>query len=355
MAEKITKLFAVILAVAVYLFGAYFVFSPWIRAAKQTRESDAAVEAFLENRTQSMVQTEVQPTQPTGGAEPTETPTEETLPTEELQPEEVPEEVIPHAELRQAMEEYNARIFERRQADLKKVEDYERAQINLSAYGLEDKMVGVIEIPVMDVVLPIYLGANYANLDQGAACMGQTSLPIGGENTNCVIAGHRGWHNNNYFKAIEKLEIGDEVIITNLWEVLRYRVCEIRIVAPRDIQQILIQEGRDLVTLHTCHPFGSGGRYRYLVYCERVPEEAAPVLPPVEETQAVETSAPEATEAPKKETEPIVCVQGLEFESSQTEVWIYDAIPWVGIGMTVLVIGVVIAYIVRLFGRKNNK
>lgn len=352
MAEKITKLFAVILAVAVYLFGAYFVFAPWIRAAKQTKESDAAVEAFLERRTQSILVEQTQQTEPVEAPEPTQTPTEAELPTEEVLPEETPEE-LPYAQLRQAMEEYNAQIFAERQAGLKKVEDYERGQINLSAYGIEDKMVGVIEIPAMDVVLPIYLGANYANLDQGAACMGQTSLPIGGENTNCVIAGHRGWHNNNYFKAIEKLEAGDEVIITNLWEVLRYRVCEIRIVAPRDIQQVLIQEGRDLITLHTCHPFGSGGRYRYLVYCERVIEEDTPILP--QETQEAQMSAPEVPETSEKEIEPIVCVQGLEFESSQREVWIYDAIPWVGIGLTALVIGVVFVYIVRLFGRKHHK
>ena len=73
-----------------------------------------------------------------------------------------------------------------------------------------------------------------------------------------------------FFRHIELLEIGDEVMITNLWETLNYTVSEITVIEPNDIDKILIQPGRDMVTLLTCHPYGSGGRYRYVVYCERV-------------------------------------------------------------------------------------
>ena len=112
----------------------------------------------------------------------------------------------------------------------------------------------------------------------GAAQLCQTSLRIGGENTNCVIAGHRGWRGASYFRYIEKLRIGDEVRITNLWETLHYRVVDIQIIAPYEVERILIQEGRDLITLLTCHPYASGGKQRYLVFCERVvlPEQANP-------------------------------------------------------------------------------
>ena len=57
-------------------------------------------------------------------------------------------------------------------------------------------------------------------------------------------------------------------MITNLWETLNYTVSEIKVIEPNEIDEILIQPGHDLVTLLTCHPYGSGGQYRYVVYCE---------------------------------------------------------------------------------------
>ncbi len=69
---------------------------------------------------------------------------------------------------------------------------------------------------------------------------------------------------------IELLELGDEVTITNLWDTLTYQVADIQIVSPDDVDAILIQQGRDMITLLTCHPPNTGGRYRYLVFCERV-------------------------------------------------------------------------------------
>ena len=103
----------------------------------------------------------------------------------------------------------------------------------------------------------------------GAAHLSQTSLPIGGMDTNCVIAGHRGYCGASYFRHLDQLHIGDRVSVTNLWETLTYRVCEIRVIDPSDVEEILIQPGRELLTLLTCHPYASGGRQRYVVYCER--------------------------------------------------------------------------------------
>lgn len=100
----------------------------------------------------------------------------------------------------------------------------------------------------------------------------QNFIPIGGKNTNCIIAGHRGWGGASYFRYVDKLQPGDEVIITNLWETLQYRVAEIQIIQPNEVEQILIKPGQELVTLLTCHPYASGGRQRYLVICERVNE-----------------------------------------------------------------------------------
>ena len=73
-----------------------------------------------------------------------------------------------------------------------------------------------------------------------------------------------------FFRHIELLEIGDEITIRNLWDTLTYQVVEIQVIEPNEIEEILVQPGRDLVTLLTCHPYGSGGRYRYVVFCERM-------------------------------------------------------------------------------------
>lgn len=130
-------------------------------------------------------------------------------------------------------------------------------------------MFGVISIPSLELELPLFLGAAYQHMADGAAHLSQTSLPIGGNNTNCVIAGHRGWGGAAYFRYITELQPGDEVIITNLWGEMTYTVIDTQIIAPNDVEQILIQEDRDMITLLTCHPYASGGKQRYLVYCER--------------------------------------------------------------------------------------
>jgi sortase A len=118
--------------------------------------------------------------------------------------------------------------------------------------------------------MPIYLGASYQHMADGAAHLSQTSLPIGGENTNCVIAGHRGWRGATYFLYLTDLRVGDEVFVTNLWETLSYRVMKTQIIDPNDIDAILIQDGKELMTLLTCYRLPSGAKLRYLVYCERV-------------------------------------------------------------------------------------
>lgn len=179
------------------------------------------------------------------------------------------EAAVPYPELFEAMKEYNAAIYRNSQADLCDPWAYQAPVFNLVEYGIEDGIIGVLSIPKMELELPIYLGATADHLASGAAQLSQTSMPIGGTNTNCVLAGHRGWYGTPFFRHIELLEIGDEITITNLWETLTYTVSEIQVIEPNEIDEILIQPGRDLVTLLTCHPYGSGGRYRHVVYCER--------------------------------------------------------------------------------------
>lgn len=186
---------------------------------------------------------------------------------------EQPENNRPYAQLWEAMQKYNAGLLNTQSELLRSVDDYIKPSFVLTEYGLEDNIFGVISIPKLDVSLPIYLGASDQNMANGAVHLSQTSLPIGGEDTNAVIAAHRGWNGASYFLNIHKLAAGDTVTVTNLWETLTYEVTEIKLIAPNEAKEIYIQEGKELLTLMSCHPIGSGGKQRYLVFCERVDME----------------------------------------------------------------------------------
>ncbi len=174
-----------------------------------------------------------------------------------------------YPELLAALQAYNQRIYNEKQSDLVDLEACEEPAADLTAYGIKDEIIGVLEIPAMELTMPVYLGASDTHLAAGAAMLGNTSAPIGGDNTNCVIAGHRGWRGADYFRHIDKLAVGDTVKLTNLWETLTYTVSDIQIIQPHEVEKIKIQPNRDLLTLLTCHPYASGGKQRYVVYCER--------------------------------------------------------------------------------------
>ena len=160
-----------------------------------------------------------------------------------------------HQDLREAMEAYNLQLSQD-QSGLDSVDSYEAPGLNLEDYGLgADDAVGYVEIPAMDVTLPLYLGASRAHMNDGAAVLGQTSMPIGGIATNCVIAAHRGWNGKAMFRDVELLQEGDLVYLTNLWETLTYQVTGISIIWPDEVEAVAIQPSQDMVTLLTCHPY----------------------------------------------------------------------------------------------------
>ena len=170
-------------------------------------------------------------------------------------------------ELYRLMKEYNKDLNENGQ-DIIDAFSYQDKSFDLTEYGFEENIIGIIQIPKIDVKLPIYLGATEENLYKGAVHLSKTSLPLGEKNSNVVIAAHRGLIRNPMFKEIDKLVKGDEVIITTPWETLTYTVCELKIISPMDSSEILIQKNRDMVTLITCHPYRVNNK-RYVVYCER--------------------------------------------------------------------------------------
>lgn len=175
----------------------------------------------------------------------------------------------PLERLYQELQRRNEQLYQTRQADLRDPFSYEEAAVSLEAYGLEGGVIGFLQIPALELELPILLGANEENLKQGAAHLTQTSYPIGGQNTNSVLAAHRGYYKTPMLREVQRLQVGDTVYVENFRETLTYTVAETRIIQPTDVQELLIQEGRDLLTLITCHPLG-GNSQRYVVYCERV-------------------------------------------------------------------------------------
>lgn len=179
------------------------------------------------------------------------------------------EEKREYPELWDAMVAYNESIYAENQSGMVNLQSFEKQSFVLQNYGLEDEVFGVISVPAIDLSMPIYLGASRANMAIGAALMTETSLPIGTPNSNAVICGHRGWNGASYFLHIDKIQIGDTVTITNLWEELEYTVVSTKIISPYDLDAVKIQEGKEMITLLSCHPVASGGKQRYLVFCER--------------------------------------------------------------------------------------
>lgn len=166
------------------------------------------------------------------------------------------------------MKAYNGIIYANGQSGLRDPFSYETAAFDLHQYDIEDQIAGYITIPRMETTLPIYLGATLEHLSLGAAVLGHTSVPVGGMNTNTVLAAHRGYTTAPMFEAVESLKAGDKIYITNLWETLTYEVRSAKVILPTDIHEVRVQEGRDMVTLITCHPYTKNYQ-RYVVYCER--------------------------------------------------------------------------------------
>lgn len=171
-------------------------------------------------------------------------------------------------QLKSDMQNYNKNIYENHQSDLQDAWSYEQEAFSLDSYGIDNSVIGILEVDAMSMKIPLYLGASQDNLSKGAAILGQTSMPLGGENTNTVIAAHRGYHGESMFRDIENLEKGDIIHLTNPWQTLTYKVYQIAVITPDNINAIKIIEGQDMLTLMTCHPYTKNYQ-RYVVYCIR--------------------------------------------------------------------------------------
>ena len=135
-----------------------------------------------------------------------------------------------------------------------------------------DGMMGIVEIPKIDIKLPIYHGTGDEVLQKAAGHLEGSSLPIGGENTHAVISAPRGLPSASLFTDLDQLEIGDHFLIHVLDETLCYEVDQILVVDPEDTSALAVEDGEDLMTLLTCTPYGVNTQ-RLMVRGHRVPYE----------------------------------------------------------------------------------
>lgn len=157
---------------------------------------------------------------------------------------------------------YNEALFEHSLDE--SIKPYEE-QLNISGSGI----MGYVEIPAIDVLLPIYHYCTDAVMEKGAGHMEQTSLPVGGENTHAVISAHSGMASAKMFSYLDKIQTGDLIYLHILGQTLTYEVFDTITVLPSDVEHIQIEPGKDLLTLVTCVPFGVNS-HRLLVQSERL-------------------------------------------------------------------------------------
>ena len=179
-------------------------------------------------------------------------------------------------EMWQAAVDYNASLLKRENGYF--LTDEQQAQydglLDVSGTGI----MGYIEIPAINVSLPIYHGTSDAVLQIAVGHIDWTSLPVGGAGTHCVLSGHRGLPSAKLFTNLDQVIEGDTFSIRVLDEVLTYEVDRILIVEPEDVSALAIEPGKDLCTLVTCTPYGINS-HRLLVRGHRIenPEQAASI------------------------------------------------------------------------------
>ena len=170
--------------------------------------------------------------------------------------------------------EYNARLLER--ANPFRVLEEDEADYNGELNVGNNGIMGYIEIPSIEVSLPIYHGTSDGVLQVAVGHLQGSSLPVGGSSTHCVLSGHRGLPSAKLFTNLDQLAEGDIFMLRILNETLTYEVDQINIVLPDEMGDLVVQEGQDHCTLVTCTPYGIN-THRLLVRGKRIetPEAAS--------------------------------------------------------------------------------
>ncbi len=162
--------------------------------------------------------------------------------------------------------EYNEMLFQAKGGIVEETEEKKYEEL-LNIHGTD--IMGSLEIPKIQVELPIYHGTEDEVLSNGIGHLEGTSLPIGGENTHSVLTGHRGLPSSKLLVRLDEMKIGDLFFIHTYKEVMAYKVEEIMVVKPEDTAWMEIKGEKDLVSLVTCTPFGINS-HRLIVTGHRV-------------------------------------------------------------------------------------
>ena len=135
--------------------------------------------------------------------------------------------------------------------------DFEEVPGYYDTLKIEDSgIIGYVKIEKIGVELPIYHGTSDAVLNIGVGHLEGSSLPVGGESTHSVMSAHRGLPSAKLFTDLDRLEFGDTFQITILDQVLTYQVDQVKVITPREIDDLQIVDGKDYCTLFTCTPYG---------------------------------------------------------------------------------------------------
>ena len=259
MKRKLLLFFAGLL----FLCGLGVLLYPTVRTAAFRQAEKSAIRQFEEYRAEGKNEARQEVDAPENHSQPVS------------DPDETPDVEAPRAfpELWEACVRYNTLLPETQGSGLT-ARSMTVPALDLSEYGWKQEVFACLSIPSADIETPLYLGANCSNLNRGGVILGQTSLPIGGKSTHCVVGGHRTWNGILHpFVSLEQVQIRDLVYVTNPWETLTYRVIATGTISPNDLEQIRIQPGKDLLSIFTCtYP----NTRRVLVTCERSYEEDRP-------------------------------------------------------------------------------
>lgn len=206
------------------------------------------------------------------------------------------------------------------EALLHAAEDY-KSQLDLTGRGI----MGYVQIPSIDVHLPIYHGTADSTLERGVGHLLGSSLPIGGTSTHTVLTAHSGMASNKMFSDLDVLKTGDVFYLEVLGETLAYQVDQIKVVLPHDTTYLGITQGEDHCTLVTCTPFGVN-THRLLVRGVRIPYEDA----------------------------QIVTEQTMDEEKMEST-WEQEYIKAIVIAIAVVILIGIIVFVVWLFRRHKNE
>ncbi len=216
-------------------------------------------------------------------------------------------------------------------------------------------IIALIKIPKVDIELPIYRGTSADVLSKGVGHLRNTSLPVGGENSHCVLTGHTGLPNAMMFTDINKLQEGDMFYIQYLDEIHAYRVDQTKIVEPNDDSDLKIVQGKDYITLLTCYPYGINS-HRLLVRGERTAFNGEIVFDrygKVENITEKDTDIASTSDVPVKVQEKLNMIDEFLGTKAKVNVYGFNLNLWFVLIVVLLIISGIVVWAISMFIRKD--